>query len=164
MALEVLNRLHKHSLHASLTWVGDGPLMQQAIARSEHLGLRAWVDFTGWVPPHFVGRQLSQADLFFLPSDNETFCVAAAEALAHGLPVVLSPHLARAAYFVTPSTGVFAAQHTVDGFTEAVLTALRRFSDADPHLISSSVSGRLSYKAVGLAMDGAYTLAAAQHR
>jgi L-malate glycosyltransferase len=71
---------------AGLILVGDGP-EREAVAR-----LAAALGVTGQVA--FLGEQLQmarflvQADLFLLPSEQESFGLAALEALASGVPVV----------------------------------------------------------------------------
>lgn len=45
--------------------------------------------FTGVIPLEDVPKYYSIADTFFLPSEQETFCIAVIEAAATGLPVVL---------------------------------------------------------------------------
>jgi glycosyltransferase involved in cell wall biosynthesis len=53
-------------------------------------GLRERVRLTGALPPAAVRRAYCSADVLVLPSRMETFGMVAAEALAHGLPVVAS--------------------------------------------------------------------------
>lgn len=73
---------------ARLLLVGEGPDLEAARAVAAALGVAERV--------HFVGRQpdvtpyLSIADVFLFPSRNESFGVAAAEAMACGVPVVAS--------------------------------------------------------------------------
>ncbi len=72
--------------HAELTLVGDGPERSRAESLARSLGLGASV--------RFLGRQdaltelLSGAAAFVLPSETESFGVAALEAMACGVPVV----------------------------------------------------------------------------
>ena len=52
------------------------------------LGLDDRVFFTGELDAAALAAQLDAADLFVLAPRHETYCMAVAEALAHGLPVV----------------------------------------------------------------------------
>lgn len=69
-----------------LVLIGDGPELAPACDRAYHLGVRDQI--------HFLGNQedvvslLSVADLFLLPSEQESFGLAALEAMACGVPVV----------------------------------------------------------------------------
>jgi len=73
---------------ARLVMVGDGPERPHAETVAEELGLRDRVLFLG--KHASVHELLSCADLFLLPSENESFGLAALEAMACGSPVVAS--------------------------------------------------------------------------
>ena len=73
---------------ARLVLVGDGPDRPRALARASDLGLRDDVLFLG--RHGSVEEILSCADLFLLPSQSESFGLAALEAMACGAPVVAS--------------------------------------------------------------------------
>ncbi len=67
---------------------GDGPELQNLHALRSELGLMRHVEFPGWVsdPEAFMAG----LDLFVVPSRSEAFGLAAAEAMAAGVPVVAS--------------------------------------------------------------------------
>lgn len=71
-----------------LVLVGDGPERPAAEAVAEELGVRDHVVFLG--KHNAVGDLLRCADLFLLPSESESFGLAALEALACGVPVIAS--------------------------------------------------------------------------
>ncbi|HUF75168.1 MAG TPA: N-acetyl-alpha-D-glucosaminyl L-malate synthase BshA [Longimicrobiales bacterium] len=73
---------------ARLVLVGDGPDRPRALKRASDLGLRDDVLFLG--RHGAVEEILSCADLFLLPSQSESFGLAALEAMACGAPVVAS--------------------------------------------------------------------------
>ena len=78
----------RESVPARLVLVGDGPERPRALARATDLGLREDVLFMG---RHAAPEELlSCADLFLLPSESESFGLAALEAMACGSPVVTS--------------------------------------------------------------------------
>jgi glycosyltransferase involved in cell wall biosynthesis len=68
--------------------IGDGPDRPSAERAVRQLGLAAWVDFLGNVSP--VEGVLGAGDVFLLPSQEESFGLAALEAMACGVPVVAS--------------------------------------------------------------------------
>jgi N-acetyl-alpha-D-glucosaminyl L-malate synthase BshA len=74
--------------NVALVLVGDGPERPRVQALAESLGVAARVRFLGLLP-HFADL-LARADLFVLPSETESFGLAALEALASGVPVVAS--------------------------------------------------------------------------
>ena len=73
---------------ARLVMVGDGPERPRAAALAEELGVSDRVLFLG--KHASVEELLACADLFLLPSENESFGLAALEAMACGAPVVAS--------------------------------------------------------------------------
>ena len=70
----------------SLKIVGEGPLFGELSTQIDELGLGARVTLMGATDA--VTREYSAAQLFVMPSRYESFGLATAEALAHGLPVV----------------------------------------------------------------------------
>jgi N-acetyl-alpha-D-glucosaminyl L-malate synthase BshA len=71
---------------SKLVMVGDGPERTRAAERAEELGIAEDVIFLG---KHVsVDELLACADLFLLPSETESFGLAALEGMACGAPVV----------------------------------------------------------------------------
>jgi N-acetyl-alpha-D-glucosaminyl L-malate synthase BshA len=85
--VEILTRV-RETVNARLVMVGDGPERARAEWLARTRGVAEFV--------HFVGKQpnmpecLSLADLFLLPSELESFGLAALEAMACEVPVVAS--------------------------------------------------------------------------
>ena len=73
---------------AVLVLVGDGPDRAPVEALSGALGVRDSVAFAG--ERRSLGDLFAHADLFLLPSEQESFGLAALESLASGVPVVAS--------------------------------------------------------------------------
>ena len=73
---------------ARLVLIGDGPERPRAQERAAELGLDEAVLFLG--KHASVDELLACADLFLLPSESESFGLAALEAMACGAPVVAS--------------------------------------------------------------------------
>jgi glycosyltransferase involved in cell wall biosynthesis len=70
------------------------------------LNIEAEVEFRGWVD--FGEKQLAfqESDCFILTSEDENFAIAAAEALANGIPCILSSNVALASLVSKHSAGV----------------------------------------------------------
>ncbi len=85
--IEIFARIRR-DMPARLLMVGDGPDMGEAVLRARALGLADDI--------HFLGEQdqvlplLSISDLFLLPSAQESFGLAALEAMACEVPVIAS--------------------------------------------------------------------------
>ncbi len=73
---------------AHLLMVGDGPDLQRAVSRTKELGVTERVSFLG--NREDVAYLLASADIMLLPSESESFGLAALEAMASGCAVVAS--------------------------------------------------------------------------
>lgn len=80
--------LIQKKLPARLLMIGDGVEVEPAKLLAAELGIRDRVEFLG--PVREVAKVLAQLDLFLLPSEYESFGLAALEAMACGVPVVCS--------------------------------------------------------------------------
>ena len=83
-AVEVLRRFPD----AHIECVGGGPQLEPLVARAEARGLLHAVTFLGQRDD--VPARLAEADIFVLPSRSEAFPNAVLEAMAAGLPIVVS--------------------------------------------------------------------------
>ncbi len=87
---DVIKIFHKiqQQMPAKLMMVGDGPEKEKAEQLCQELGLTDKVIFFG--NSSEIDRILSYSDLFLLPSETESFGLAALEAMALGVPVISS--------------------------------------------------------------------------
>ena len=107
----------------------------QALARGA--GLRVPVRFLGHVEGDQRERAYAEADVFALPSSSENFGIAAAEALARGLPVVLSREVG-----VAPAVEAAGAGLVVGLDAESLAAALMRLARGDFDLAQMSLAAR----------------------
>jgi N-acetyl-alpha-D-glucosaminyl L-malate synthase BshA len=87
VVLDVFRRTLER-MNAVLVMVGDGPDRAPLERQVEQLGLQSRVRFVG--EQHDLVPWLSSADVFLLPSSQESFGLAALEAMACEVPVVAS--------------------------------------------------------------------------
>jgi L-malate glycosyltransferase len=85
--IEVFNNIHKE-IPSKLLMIGDGPERTHAEAMCRELDINNDVRFLGKLEA--VEEVLSVADLFLMPSEKESFGLAALEAMACEVPVVSS--------------------------------------------------------------------------
>lgn len=74
------------NIAARLIMVGQGPEREMAEELVAELGIEEKVVFLG--ESHEIDKILSFSDLFVLPSENESFGLAALEAMVNGVPVI----------------------------------------------------------------------------
>ncbi len=86
--VEILARVLKRNLSVRLVMVGDGSERTNAEHRARCLGIYEACSFVG-KQPHIVDY-LSVAEILLLPSEQESFGLAALEAMACEVPVVAS--------------------------------------------------------------------------
>ena len=133
--VEVFARIRRE-VSARLVLVGDGPDRPRALKRAADLGLRDDVLFLG--RHGSVDEILSCADLFLLPSQSESFGLAALEAMACGAPVVASNAGGLPEVVVDGVTGYLLPVGDVDRMAEA---GVRILSDSE-HAKSLSQAAR----------------------
>ncbi|HEY0546910.1 MAG TPA: N-acetyl-alpha-D-glucosaminyl L-malate synthase BshA [Pyrinomonadaceae bacterium] len=85
--IEIMARVLKHA-RARLVMVGDGSERQNAEHRARCLGIHEYCSFVGKQPK--IVDYLSASDVLLLPSEQESFGLAALEAMACEVPVVAS--------------------------------------------------------------------------
>jgi glycosyltransferase involved in cell wall biosynthesis len=88
--IQAIRRLVDESIPVRLSLVGTGDAQAECEALAQRLGVTQQVDFDGYVPREQIPACLAAAHVFALPSYNEGMAIAALEAMAAGLPVVLT--------------------------------------------------------------------------
>jgi N-acetyl-alpha-D-glucosaminyl L-malate synthase BshA len=78
----------QQKIPVKLMMVGDGPEKEKAEILCQELGIQEKVIFFG--NSNEIDKILSYTDLFLLPSETESFGLAALEAMAWGVPVISS--------------------------------------------------------------------------
>jgi N-acetyl-alpha-D-glucosaminyl L-malate synthase BshA len=85
--VQVFANIHRE-IPSKLLMIGDGPERSGAEALSKELGIEADVRFLGKL--EVIEEVLSVADLFLMPSEKESFGLAALEAMACEVPLISS--------------------------------------------------------------------------
>lgn len=160
-AVETMIELRRRGIEASLTWVGEGGLAEQVAEAAANAGCAEHLRLTGHLDPAELSTELLHADLFLLPVETETFGVAIAEALAHGLPVVTSGSGGHRE-FLPPAASRLVGSRSGTVLAEAVEDLI-----SDPVLwtrqqIARYAAERFSAKARGVAYGHVYDSALAQ--
>ncbi len=113
----------KKVVRATLVLVGDGPDHDAAQREATRLGMKHDVRFVGRVDD--VADLLRGADLFLLPSETESFGLAALEAMACGVPVIASDVGGLPEVVVSGESGYLAPVGDVTTMTERAIEMLQ---------------------------------------
>ncbi len=121
---------------------GRGPLMDELVEEAGRLGVADAVDFLGFVSD--VERLYHQARVFVLPSQREGLSIAMTEAMASGLPVVVTD-IGEARDVVVPGENGFLFEV---GDVEALAGHLSRLlADEDGRWAAMSAAAREAVRA-----------------
>lgn len=155
LALEAVDWISRQGRAVHLVWCGDGPLRSAAARRAAELGLEDSVELVGNVAPAEVRRRLAAADVFLLPSRWETFCVAAAEAIAAGRPAVMGA-VGGQTEFIHRGNGRLVGERTGEAFGRAVLDCLVAEDLLAPDAMAADIRARYGPAAVADEIDALY--------
>ncbi len=134
--IEVFSRIRKE-VPARLLMVGDGPDLGDAVQRARALDLTSHVTFVG--EQDQVLPLLSISDVFLLPSSQESFGLAALEAMSCEVPVIASRVGGLPEVIAHGATGFLHAPDDLDGMARSAIMVL---SDEKLHRRIASAARR----------------------
>lgn len=88
--IEAARMLVDQGLDVRVRLVGTGDSLAEYQALAARLGVTAQIEFVGYVPREQIPQHYAAAHAFALPSFNEGLSLSALEAMACGLPLVLT--------------------------------------------------------------------------
>jgi glycosyltransferase involved in cell wall biosynthesis len=116
---------------------GDPHYVSTLHALTQELGIGERVIFTGLLEGRMVREAYADADLFVLPSLQENFGLAVAEAMAAGCPVVVTPEVALAHQIEGSSAGL-----VVKGEVDDISRAMRLLLGDETRRRTMGANGR----------------------
>ncbi|MEM1127499.1 MAG: N-acetyl-alpha-D-glucosaminyl L-malate synthase BshA [Bacteroidota bacterium] len=143
--VHVFHRLKQRGLDLKLLLVGDGPDRSTAEQLCRDLGVCEDVRFLGKQDP--VEEILSIADVFVMPSESETFGLAALEAMACEVPVVCSQIGGLPELVIHGENGFLCPLGDIDAFTDAAYSIL---TNDDLHRRMAHAARRHAHDTFGL--------------
>lgn len=121
--LEAMHTLKLGGYNLQLHLVGDGPLHKILVETTERLNLSDRIFFEGPVAPSYISEKLASADLFILPSRFEGMPGALLEAIAHGVPAVVT-RVSGSEEVIDPSIGWTVPAGDSSALADAIQSAL----------------------------------------
>lgn len=117
LVLQAMARLQsKYDL--KLDVIGDGPEADSLKLLTRSLGLENAITFAGFQPDWW--KQASAYDIFVHPSDQEGFCIVAAEAMMVGLPMISTNVGGLLDYGIDSENALFVPTGSVDALVAAM--------------------------------------------
>ncbi len=128
--VRAMARLRSEYPNLTLVLAGndEGPLATVRAVAEEH-GIENSIVYAGFLQGDLKRGAFAVADLFALPSMDENFGIAPLEAMAHGVPVLVTPGVASHVY-VDESSGGLTVEGTAEGFAEGIRKLLHADREA----------------------------------
>lgn len=123
--IEAFGRLSEQNPSVHLIIVGGGTEEKNLKQKITELGLEGRITITGFVSKTQVRDCLHQADLFVLPSFSEGWGMAVVEAVAAGVPVVMTNVGCAGELIQNDKTGVIFDDSSAQGICDALTQALK---------------------------------------
>lgn len=134
---------------------GDASYVEQLQQLAQWLGLAERIRWCGFAAGEAKAALLARADWFVLPSASENFGIAAAEALAAGTPVILSPGVALAPDVRQAGAGLVCEPEPA-ALAQALERALQPPSAAMVEAARALAAERYSWPAIAAALEQHY--------
>lgn len=149
--------LNQTKFHLILAGTGEPEYLEYLQNLVLDNGLTTQTTFAGFVTGKDKDLLLQGADIFVLPSFSENFGIAVAEALAHGLPVIITPDIQ-----IAPEISAANAGLIIPGEEEAIANAIAQLLDNPEQRYQLSENGkklvkqRYSWNAIASQLTQAY--------
>ena len=127
LCLHALRLLKSDGHNISLKVIGTGPaeLTQDLIDLVNKLNLSGDVMFLGHLGRTEINKELSNSDVFLLPSENENFAIAVAESIAANVPVIVSSYVSMHTFVDKYKVGITIKELNPDLISQAVLEIMK---------------------------------------
>lgn len=124
LCIEVVMKLREKGIESILTIAGDGDkkLLASLMTLVANLNLQKSVKFIGFIEGESKQNTFKNSDIFILPSENENFAIAVAEAIGHQVPVVISKHVAMQSFVRNHGTGIVIENLQVEDLADAIIS------------------------------------------
>lgn len=147
MIIKAMKLIYAQGYKVDLTIVGDGPDRNMLETLVENFNLGTCVHLIGRKARLEIVNILNGSDVYIMASSSETFGVAAAEALACGVPVIATD-CGGPRDFLTSSNGIIIPVNDVNKLADAMIYMIKHYKEYDRNEISKDFHKRFSAEAV----------------
>ena len=161
--LQAFQRAFGGDLKFNLKVVGDGPLLNELKKMTLELGIESQISFVGLKTKQEIRRILDDADIFVLPSRNETFGVVVIEALSRGLPIIAT-RCGGPEYILNDDCGILVETESVQKLAEALKVIIEDIDKYNRSNIRNYALRRYGATAFLEKMDEVYKSVRNQHK
>jgi glycosyltransferase involved in cell wall biosynthesis len=161
-ALDIVSAMADLRPCPHLVWVGSGSTENELRAHAARLGLSNQVHLTGFMPSPEAWKTLGAADLFVCPSENEPWGLVINEAVAAGLPVLVSDQCGAAEDLVVAGrTGDIVVTGSIRSWVDTLGRWMARIQagDCGDRLTMARVAEDHSIERAGAAIECAASIA-----
>lgn len=155
LALSTTAELRRRGVDVRLLWIGQGPMAEPFHAETARLGLADVAELRPFCAPEEYLSLLAGADAFLLPTEYETFCVAAAEAIALGVPAVVGNRGGQRD-FIDDRNGLLVAGAGAADYADALIAVLAHVRPFPAPEAVERIRETHSTDAVAIAFQHAY--------
>ena len=125
--LNALINLHKKNQDFKMTFIGDGSIRNQVNNFIKNNNLEDKILMLGWMGHDKLKNYLKSSDIFILPSWKEGMPNALIEALACGLPSIVSPVGVIPDYLTNLENCIFVSPRDSDSLEKSILLLINDF-------------------------------------
>ena len=122
-------RTNGHNVSLRIIGAGSSALREDLLNLVEELDLSAHVKFLGHMEKDAISVELSKADVFLLPSENENFAIAVAESIAALVPVIVSNQVSMHTFVDKHKVGVTISELNSNLLGQAVLQIIKDYDE-----------------------------------
>lgn len=156
LLVEAIARLRGRYPDLTLLLVGqDDGALEEVNSTARRLGVEDALVFAGFLQGDDKIGAFAAADVAALVSSHENFGISAVEAMAHGLPILVTPEVASHVYVDESGGGL-----TVEGTPDAVAGGIANILDGRPQAMGRAgqnyVRAHLTWEATAQRLDQLY--------
>jgi glycosyltransferase involved in cell wall biosynthesis len=154
--IKAFYQVQKNFSNIELIIIGDGPDKNELIQLAKNLSLyNKNVFFEGFVPNAALSNYFFSSHFFILNSNFETFSVATAEAIAHGLPVIATKS-GGPEEFITDEVGLLIERQNEKELVEAMVYMINNWKNYSPEKLRNYIAERFSADIIGKKLTEVY--------